>query len=100
MQKDALWLVLVMILGASLLVTMVPEDEPVSVNEDDTGDNLEEEAGEESTCLVGTQKVLNASAANGFDCVPLDPHSMFHTHPPSPFLVMLTIFIPMRSPSA
>ena len=41
----------------------------------------EEETVEESTCLVGTQKVLNASAANGFDCVPLDPHSMFHTHP-------------------
>ncbi|MDP6195589.1 MAG: hypothetical protein QF880_07745, partial [Candidatus Poseidonia sp.] len=77
MQKDALWLVLVMILGASLLVTMVQEDESVSVNEDDT----EEEIIEESTCLVGTQKVLNASAVNGFDCVPLDPHAMFHTHP-------------------
>ncbi len=69
MGRDAIWLVLVMILGASLLVTMVPEDE------------TEEETVEESTCLVGTQKVLNASAANGFDCVPLDPHAMFHTHP-------------------
>ncbi len=77
MSRDVIWLVLVMILGASLLVTMVPEDEPVPVNEDDN----EEELTEESTCLVGTQKVLNASAANGFDCVPLDPHSMFHTHP-------------------
>ena len=77
MQKDALWLVLVMILGASLLVVMVPEDEAVPVNEDD----IEEEISEEGTCVVGTQKVLNASAETGFDCVPLDPHSMSHTHP-------------------
>ena len=39
MGRDAIWLVLVMILGASLLVTMLPEDEPVSVNEDDTDDD-------------------------------------------------------------
>ncbi|MGA0353422.1 MAG: hypothetical protein ACO3NY_07225, partial [Poseidonia sp.] len=77
MQRDALWLVLVVILGASLLVTMVPEDEPVTVNEDGN----EEELNEENTCAVGTQKVLNASAATGFDCVPLDPHAMFHSHP-------------------
>ena len=74
MNKDGAWFVLVLILGASLLAVMlVPEDEAVSVNEDETV--------EESTCLVGTQKVLNASAENGYDCVPLDPHSMFHTHP-------------------
>jgi len=77
MQNNALWLVLVMILGASVLVLVSLDDEAVSVNEDDT----EEETVEESTCLVGTQKVVNASAENGFDCVPLDPHSMFHTHP-------------------
>jgi hypothetical protein len=77
MQKDVLWLVLVMLLGGSLLVMLVPDDEAVSVN----GDNTEEEIVEESTCLVGTQKVLNASAESGYDCVPLDPHSMFHTHP-------------------
>ena len=81
MQKDALWLVLVMLLGASLLVVMVPEDETVPVNEDSIEDNTEDEVVEESTCVVGTEKVLNASAENGFDCVPLDPHSMFHTHP-------------------
>jgi hypothetical protein len=80
MQNNALWLVLVMILGASVLVLVVPDDE-ASVNEDDTEDEIEEETVEESTCLVGTQKVLNASAPNGYDCVPLDPHSMFHTHP-------------------
>ena len=77
MQKDALWLVLVLILGASLLVVMLPEDEAVPVSEDD----IEEEISEEATCVVGTEKVLNASAETGFDCVPLDPHSMTHTHP-------------------
>ncbi|MEC7626074.1 MAG: YHYH protein [Candidatus Thermoplasmatota archaeon] len=77
MGRDALWLVLVMLLGASLLVLLLPGDEAVSVNEEDT----EEEVVEESTCLVGTQKVLNASAPDGYDCVPLDPHAMFHTHP-------------------
>ena len=77
MNRDALWLVLVMILGASLLVVLVPNDEPALVNED----LEEEETNDESTCLVGTEKVANASAVNGFDCVPLDPHSMFHTHP-------------------
>ena len=81
MGRDALWLVLVMILGASLLVVLVPEDEPVSVNDGDTEGDTEEEVVEEDTCIVGTQKVLNASAENGYDCVPLDPHSMFHTHP-------------------
>ena len=70
-----------MILGASLLVVLVPEDEPVSVNDGDTEGDTEEEVVEEDTCIVGTQKVLNASAENGYDCVPLDPHSMFHTHP-------------------
>ncbi|MEC8151572.1 MAG: YHYH protein [Candidatus Thermoplasmatota archaeon] len=77
MGRNALWLVLVMLLGASLLLLLLPEDEAVSVNEEDT----EEEVVEESTCLVGTQKVLNASAPDGYDCVPLDPHAMFHTHP-------------------
>ena len=77
MQKDALWLVLVMILGASLLVLLVPEDEAVSVNED----VAEEEAEQEITCVVGTEKVFNASAPSGFDCVTLDPHSISHTHP-------------------
>ena len=77
MNRDALWLVLVMILGASLLVVLVPNDEPALVNED----LEEEETTDENTCLVGTEKVLNATAPNGYDCVPLDPHSMFHTHP-------------------
>ena len=77
MNRDALWLVLVMILGASLLVVLVPSDEPALVNED----SEEEETTDENTCLVGTEKVLNATAPNGYDCVPLDPHSMFHTHP-------------------
>ena len=77
MNRDFAWLALVMVLSASLLVTLLPEDDTVSVNED----VIEEEVVEESTCVVGTEKVLNASAANGFDCVPLDPHSMFHTHP-------------------
>ena len=60
MQNNALWLVLVMILGTSVLVLVLPDDEAVSVNEDDTKDETEEETVEESTCLVGTQKVLNA----------------------------------------
>jgi hypothetical protein len=77
MNRDAAWFVLVLLLGASLLVLMMPENEPGSVSDDDT----EEETVEESMCLVGTQKVLNASAENGYDCVPLDPHAMFHTHP-------------------
>ena len=77
MNRDALWLVLVMVLGASLLVMLVPNDEPALVNED----MEEEEITDENTCLVGTEKVLNATAPNGYDCVPLDPHSMFHTHP-------------------
>jgi hypothetical protein len=77
-NKDAAWFVLALLLGASLLAVMlVPEDEAESMSGDDT----EEETVEENTCLVGTQKVFNASAENGYDCVPLDPHSMFHTHP-------------------
>ena len=63
MNRDALWLVLVMILGASLLVVLVPNDEPALVNED----LEEEETNDESTCLVGTEKVLNATAPNGYD---------------------------------
>ena len=38
MGRDALWLVLVMILGASVLVLVLPDDEAVSGNEDDTND--------------------------------------------------------------
>mgnify|MGYP007027150320 CR=1 FL=1 len=45
MNRDALWLVLVMILGASLLVVLVPNDEPALVNEDleeeETNDDFE-----------------------------------------------------------
>ena len=77
MTRDAAWFVLVLVLGASLLVVMMPEDKSGSVN----GDNTEDEIVEQSTCIVGTEKVLNASAENGFDCVPLNPHSLTHTHP-------------------
>ena len=77
MGRNAIWLVLMMFLGASLLVMIFPEDEPDSSSEE----VVEEEEVEEITCAVGTEKVLNASATNGYDCVFLDPHSMFHTHP-------------------
>ena len=77
MGRNAMWLVLMMFLGASLLVMILPEDEPDSSSEV----VVEEEVVEEITCAVGTEKVLNASATNGYDCVFLDPHSMFHTHP-------------------
>ena len=84
MQNNALWLVLVMILGASVLVLVLPDDEAVSVNEDDTKDDTEEETVEESTCLVGTQKVLNASAENGFDLC-LWTHIPCFTRTPLPY---------------
>ena len=77
MGRNAMWLVLMMFLGASLLVMILPEDDPDSSSEV----VVEEEVVEEITCAVGTEKVLNASATNGYDCVFLDPHSMFHTHP-------------------
>ena len=77
MGRNAMWLVLMMFLGASLLVMILPEDELDSSSEV----VVEEEVVEEITCAVGTEKVLNASATNGYDCVFLDPHSMFHTHP-------------------
>ena len=77
MGRNAMWLVLMMFLGASLLVMILPEDEPDSSSEV----VVEEEVVEEITCAVGTEKVLNASATNGYDCVFLDPNSMFHTHP-------------------
>ena len=76
MTRDALWLVVVLLLGGSLLVLLVPENEPASV-ENEVAEELEHE----ETCIVGTQKVLNASSATGFDCVPLDPHSLAHNHP-------------------
>ena len=34
MNRDFAWLALVMVLSASLLVTLLPEDDTVSVNED------------------------------------------------------------------
>ena len=76
MTRDALWLGVVLLLGGSLLVLLMPENEPASV-EDEVAEELEHE----ETCIVGTQKVLNASSATGFDCVPLDPHSLAHNHP-------------------
>ena len=44
MSRDAMWLVLVMMLGASLLVVLIPEDEPVSVNQDDDEEALTEDS--------------------------------------------------------
>ncbi len=76
MNRDVLWLVVVLLLGGSLLAMMVPEDEPAVVEEETTDELVEEE-----TCIVGTVKVTNDSAVSGFDCVPLDPHSLAHNHP-------------------
>ena len=76
MNRDALWLVLVLLLGGGLLTMMVPEDEPAMVEEATNDESVEEE-----TCIVGTVKITNTSAVSGFDCVPLDPHSLAHNHP-------------------
>jgi len=69
------WLILVMILGASLGIVMLPDS--TAMDED----NSEDESRNEGTCIVGTQKVLNTSSEQGYDCIPLDPHAMFHSHP-------------------
>ena len=54
MGRDALWLVLVM-MWCRLLVLLVPDDEPVSVNEDEPADENAEEG-----VLGRNGKVLNA----------------------------------------
>ncbi len=76
MNRDAIWLVVVLLLGGSLL-TMLAQDQEVAEVEQEEEQTVEEE----QTCVVGTEKVYNASAALGFDCVPLDPHKLAHNHP-------------------
>ena len=72
MTNARLGLVVAMLLGASLLVAVNLNEEGV-----DTSTSTEKAL----VCIVGTVKVANASVPGGHECIPLDPHSMVHTHP-------------------
>lgn len=70
MSRDVVWLVVVLILGGSILVLLNSEEE---------NSNLVDI--EELTCPLGDILVSNTSLAEGYECIPFDPHTMFHTHP-------------------
>ena len=81
MNNAWLGLVVAMLLGASLLVVIDLNEEV-----DDTSTPTEETL----VCIVGTVKVENTSVAGGYECVPLDPHSLVHSHP-APELFILDV---------
>ena len=70
-RRDAVWLVLVLVLGVSLLAVLLPNEDASSTDDVST---LE-------PCPEGTEEVLNASAPNGVDCVSIDQHTTAHVHP-------------------
>ena len=71
MNRDIVWLVVVLILGSGLLVLLNSED--------DTNNNLMDI--EEFNCPLGEILVSNTSLVEGYECIPFDPHTISHTHP-------------------
>ena len=71
MNRDLVWLVCVLLLGGSILVIVNSEDE--------TNPNFIDI--QELTCPLGEVLVSNTSLAEGYECIPFDPHTISHTHP-------------------
>ena len=79
MSRDVVWLVVVLILGGSILVLLNSEEDDSNVVDI-----------EELTCPLGDILVSNTSLAEGYECIPFDPHTMFHTHP-APVLTVTNV---------
>ena len=71
MQRDFVWLVIVVILGGNTLLLLSSEDasDPNLIDIEDL------------TCSLGEILVSNASLAEGYECTEFDPHSITHAHP-------------------
>ena len=70
MNRDAVWLVVVLILGGSILGLL---------NSKEDNSNLIDV--EELTCSPGEILVSNTSLVEGYECILFDPHTISHTHP-------------------
>lgn len=71
MNRDVVWLVIVIILGGNTLV-MLNSEEASDPNLIDI---------EELTCSLGEILVSNKSLVEGYECTEFDPHSITHAHP-------------------
>ena len=71
MERDFVWLVIVVILGGNTLLLLSSEDasDPNLIDVEDL------------SCSLGEILVSNASLAEGFECTEFDPHSINHAHP-------------------
>jgi hypothetical protein len=71
MQRDSVWLVIVIILGGNTLLLLSSEDasDPNLIDIEDL------------TCSFGEILVSNTSLAEGYECTEFDPHSINHPHP-------------------
>ncbi|MGB0474725.1 MAG: YHYH protein [Candidatus Poseidoniaceae archaeon] len=79
MNRDLVWLVVVLVLGGSILTLL---------NAEDNNSNLIDI--EELTCPPGEILVSNTSLAEGYECIPFDPHTISHNHP-SPVLTVTDV---------
>ena len=70
MNRDVVWLVVVLILGGSILALL---------NSEEDNSNLIDI--EEFTCPTGEILVSNSSLVEEYECIPFDPHTISHTHP-------------------
>ena len=71
MNRDVVWLVIVIILGGNTLVMLNSEE----ANDPNLIDI------EELTCSLGEILVSNTSLVEGYECIEFDPHSIIHAHP-------------------
>ena len=71
MNRDFVWLVVVVILASNTLLLLSSED-AVDPNLIDI---------EDLTCSSGEILVSNTSLIEGYDCTEFDPHSITHAHP-------------------
>ena len=79
MNRDLVLLVDVLVLGGSILTLL---------NAEDNNSNLIDI--EELTCPPGEILVSNTSLAEGYECIPFDPHTISHNHP-SPVLTVANV---------
>ena len=79
MNRDLVLLVVVLVLGGSILTLL---------NAEDNNSNLIDI--EELTCPPGEILVSNTSLAEGYECIPFDPHIISHNHP-SPVLTVANV---------
>ena len=71
MNRDIVWLIIVIMLGGNNLVMLNSENA--------TDPNLIHI--EELTCSLGEILVSNVSLGEGYECTEFDPHSITHAHP-------------------